>query len=364
MEREFRRQQISSRGIPDYLRDAVQAVSLTKGAYEAFKGGYKMALKQNSKNKILSNDKMAYQKKKSTMPRKTRKGRSSKSQTKKSQSVTALSKRVASLSKSVKSDQAYHTHKWVNTYSQTSSVGQCSHVEYTMPVSSIETLIANLRYYNPSVPGTLTTANPSTGTYSRQVHVKNINHSIELFNNYQVPAFVRAYLVKPKGDTGIAPLTYYANGITDQVITGGNATTERLYLTDINVFKEQFSCKLLKAKYMPPGSYMSVSYNTGEFDYDPALYDEHTLAYQAKYKNHAIIIRIQGFVGHDSVVTTEHNMLACGVDVQQSFVAKIVYDAGVNLDDIYVTDSRDSAFTNGGLISSKPVADNIGYSLA
>jgi len=276
---------------------------------------------------------------------------------------TNIVKQVKDLTKLVKSDQAFHTHKLTTSYRLISGVGACAHNTYNFNISSIETLSAQLRYYNPSVPGTLTTADPNTGTYSRQVHFMNVSNSLHVANNYQVPAEVRAYLCIPKGDTSIGPTTYYANGITDQVITGGDATTLDIYLTDIDVLKSQYSVKLLKKKVLMPGSTMDVIHNTGSFDYDPSVYDSHTVTFQPKFKNHCLVLRVQGVLGHDTTAD-EQNVLASGIDIEHRLVARISYDAGSNLNDIYITNNRDATFTNGGVISSKPVSDNIGYSVA
>lgn len=285
--------------------------------------------------------------------------------TKKKPFSKSIVKKVNELTKAVKADQAYHTYKKFYAYQRLASVGKCDHYEWDANGAvNLEASVANLRYYDPSAPATLTTANASTGSYSRQVHFKNIYSRMDVMNNYQIPCKVKIYLVKPKGDTTILPLTYYENGITDQVISGGNRETAGIFLTDIDVFNEQYSAKVMKDVILQPGASISVSHSSGSFDYDPSLFDSHTLYYQTKFKNFHWIIRIEGLIGHDTTVSTEVGILQAGVDVNHYEKYEIVYDAGVNLNDIYVSDNRDTSFTNGGVVSNKPIADNQSYSVA
>lgn len=316
------------------------------------RGGYR-----SSSSKKPSSKKYSQQKNGSTVYKKTYR--------KAYRKKTTLRKQVKTLKKAVESDNAHHTYKQVQTGTFSSAVGLCNHDSLTINTAgNIEGYCANLRYFNPATPGTLTTANPATGTYSSKIHFDNVYSKLMLRNNYQVPVKVKVYLVKPKGDTNINPHTYYSNGITDQVIGGGDETTPTIYLNDIDVFKEQWSIKVLKDVVLDAGAWCEVKHSTGKFDYDPSLFDSHTVAYQPKFKSAVFMIRLEGVLGHDTTVTTEHTNLAGQVDYMRTTVAKITYDAGVNLNDIYISDGRDASFTNGGVVSSKPVADNIGYSLS
>lgn len=277
----------------------------------------------------------------------------------------SMKAKVKQIEKNLKADQAYHTYKSLYDTSLLSTVGECNYTEIAgITASFLEGAMSNLRYYNPSAPGTLVTANASTGTYSRQVHIKNVNATCILRNNYQIPCRIRIYAVTPKGDTNISPLTYYENGITDQVISGGDRNTAGLYPTEIEVFKEQWTVKTLKNILLQPGKETKVSYNSGSFDYDPSVYDSHTLAYQKKFKSFVLFARIEGVLGHDTAVVNENALMSCGVDIDHHIKVQFIYDAGVNLNDIYISDVRNSSFTNGGVITSKPVADNIGYSVS
>lgn len=275
-----------------------------------------------------------------------------------------LKKQVKEIKKSLKADQAYHTYKHLIATDLDCAVGKCNHTQTgTITTSLLETAMANLRYYNPSVPGTLTTADASTGTYSRLVHIKNISQSLTVRNNYITPCKYRIYRVDVKSDTNIAPLSYYQNGVSDQVLPAStwDETTSGIYLTDIDTFNQQWSTKVLKSGVLEAGKEITARFSTGSFDYDPSLVDSHNLAYQKKYKASAFMIRIEGVLGHDTVAD-QQTTLSCSVDFYLQQKIEFIYDAGTNLNDIYIDNDMGTTFTNSGVISNRPVVDNQAYS--
>lgn len=312
------------------------------------------------KNKILS---------KSIMPGKTRfprkvysktSGKKSYPSKKKRTKKTSLTKQVKEIKKSIKADQARHTYKATYKNRIIANPGGCEHESVNVGgVSRLEEYIANLRYYDPSNPGTLVTASGATGTFSRNIHFKNINSRLEVRNNFLVPCKVKVYLVMPKSDTTIAPLTYYNNGIDDQVISTADETTPLLHLTDITMFNQQYKAKLVKSKYLLAGQEFSVSHNTGAFNYDPALTDSHTLEYQPKFKTAVWTIRVEPVLHHDTIVSTEIGLGYGAVDTVAFVKAEILYDAGTPLDDIYLSEGRTTTFTNAGVTSVSSIPDNI-----
>lgn len=272
---------------------------------------------------------------------------------------------LAQVRKIVEADQATHTYKSITRSGAGCAIGECSHTDWTVnTISDIETAIANFRYYNPADPANLTTASAATGTYSRLIHMRSVYGKLEIRNNYQVPCKVKVYLVKPKGDTNIAPVTYYNNGITDQVLgfASPDHTTPGLNLSDIDVFKDQWSIKVLKDVILEAGAQTTVSHSVQNIEYDPSLADAHTVAYQTKWKNFGFIIRIEGVIAHDTTAGNELSTLQARVDVFKTVKFVFNYDAGTSLNDIYLVDARPTAFTNGGVITNKPIADNQDYS--
>lgn len=341
---------------------ALVALGISGGAYNYFK------------NKILGTNTM-YRPKRPAFGRRRRTRRSTKkkqykgSKTRKSRKTfrrtkPSLRKEVKQIKRQLNADSARHVYKQMVANQLVCTLNA---VNYTysdvITCSNLETFASQLRYYDPAVPGTLVTAPGGTGTFQRELYFKSVSCSVDVRNNYQVPVKVKVYLCKPKGDTNIAPTTYYTNSITDQLIGGGGLTTPGVYPTDLVAFTSQWSIKCLKDVTLDAGAYFTVSHKVGPFRYDPSLVDSHALEYQPKYKSFAIMFRVEGVVGHDTAAA-QYTTLPAGIDYSLTNRAEIIYDAGVILDDIYVSNLRSGTFTNGGVVTNKPIADNQGYSLA
>lgn len=323
------------------------------------------------KNKILPTNTMAYPRRPRTRRSSTAKKykrkakRSRKAKTKRySRPKTSLKKKVQQISRQLNSDRARHVYKYIHAWDLASAINGVNYASQDFCTGTqIEGFMANLRYYDPSVPGTLVTASGATGTYQREIFFKNVHATCEVRNNYQVPCKVKIYLVQPKGDTNISPTTYYNNSITDQLIGGGSVVTPAIYPTDLNAFMAQWKCKCIKDVYLDAGATVIVQHSTGSFKYDPALFDSHNLDYQNKFKTFSFLIRLEGVIGHDTTAD-QQTTLDASVDMQFNARAEILYDAGINLDDIYLSNNRAATFTNSGVVSNKPIADNQAWSKA
>lgn len=274
-----------------------------------------------------------------------------------------LKSKVNALTKKVKADQAYHTRKTRAFDRLVCAVDSVNHADFgQFQTSSIESDIANLRYYDPATPGTLVTANAATGTYSRDVHISSTYHKLNLCNNYEVPCRVTVYYCGVKEDTSQNMGTVYAAGITDQVVTSADQTEPLIFPFELDMVKSLWRQIKTKTRILQPGQEMTCTYSTGSFDYEPAVVDTHNLNFQRNYRGFQWFVRVEGVTGHDSAVTTEQGTLQAGVDACAERIVRITYDAGVNLNDISFNDQA-AGFTNGGVISNKPANDNQSFSL-
>lgn len=137
-----------------------------------------------------------------------------------------------------------------------------------------------------------------------------------------------------------------------------------MYLTDSKQLTDLWKVQKKAKALLQPGDELVFVYSTDPFTYDPATADSHNELYQKGLKGFSIDALIQGVIGHDTSAD-EQGLLACGVDYEVELTWKVEYDAGgASLDYIYMGASGYDAFTNGGVISSKPVSDNLGYSVA
>ncbi len=268
---------------------------------------------------------------------------------------------IRAMKKHMNHDMGTHTYRKRDVGELVSVQAQNAHASVTINnTTNLEVAMAGFRYYNPAVPGTLTTADASTGTYSREIFIKDIRSRILVRNNYLIPVKIRIYCLGPKDDTNIAPLTQYTSGMADQ----GNPSTlsPLIHLTDSDLFNDTWNILSSKATTLGPGREFSVSHGTGEFYYDPSVADTHTVQYQKKWKAFVWVIRIEGTLQHPNDGTNEYAIGVGGIDfyIDSKFVFN--YDAGVNLNDFTILDNSDATFSSGtGVCTNMPISDNQSY---
>lgn len=277
---------------------------------------------------------------------------------------TSLTKQVKAIQKELKTNQGTLVYKEIATGRAVQpSVNQQTLTPLTqITMGSYETVLGELRFFNPAVPGTLTQGSGASGTYDRNYHFKSVYSKVSLVNNYQIPVRVKLYCCMPKEDTNIIPITAFSNGLAD--VGNPSLTSPYVDLTESPQFNKLWKIVKSYKKVLMPGQVMKSSINSKDVMYNPSIFDSHALDYQRKYKTLNWFVRITGVLAHDTVVTTEQSLAPCGLDFITQTIYTVEYDAGVDLKFIVIADTSDAAFTNGGVVSSKPVADNIGYSQA
>lgn len=279
---------------------------------------------------------------------------------KKSTTIASISKKLRKIQRHVNNEQATHTHRRLDISQLIAPAYVVTYGDYDKGnLTSLHLACAALRYYNPGT-NALVTNDAGAGTYNNEVLI-TVSRKLVIRNNYQVPANIQVYSQTPKVDTSIAPYQACVNGLADQ---GGVAITSPLvYYSDSEENKAYWYSKKLKDMIIQPGQQVMVSHQTKEFPFDFSNADTHALQYQKKLGAHVFTVRLQGVFGHDSVAAAEVATLSAGLDIAQYVTYKIVYDAGKSLSDFSISNNQ-STFTNGGLVSNKPVSDNQAYSVA
>jgi len=225
----------------------------------------------------------------------------------------------------------------------TDAVNECELVGTSgSSITKLETVISNLRYFNPATPGTYTTVDFTSGSQSKSIRVK-LYSKINLRNNYVVPAKVDIYCVIPKVDTSISAVTAISNGFAD--IGGVDIDSSLMYPTDSPQFNQVW--KIVKHTHftLKAGGERTMNFSKPYFDYDPSLYDTHTELYQKNYGGHQYVIRVTGVLAHDSAVSTEEGFSKAGVDYTVVTTYTCRYAAGADIKYIIVNDGADT-FTN------------------
>lgn len=275
--------------------------------------------------------------------------------------LSKLRRKVDKIARALESERATHTHRERLTFRILANPNEATYTSNSAlgTVSALEGMMSNLRYFNPAT-NTMVTADPSVGDYQRDILIKSLVYNTKVSNNYQIPCELRIYAMRPRADTNVTPAQYFQQGLADQ----GNPSvvSPLVYPSDCEILQEQWKVVKSAKKILYPGQSLNLSHSLKEFQYDFSHVDTHATDYQERYNGFSFAYRLEGVLGHDTV-QDEQGQLQAGVDVQIDTKVVFEYDAGKDIHDITVNDVSDS-FTNVGVVSSKPVSDNLFFSVA
>lgn len=274
---------------------------------------------------------------------------------------TRLLQRVAKLERSQNDSLSKLVYKYDDKDTLRPTVGQATYgYKDAVGTTAIELALAQLRFFDPSAPGTLITASLATPTFSQKIYVSAYASCI-IKNNYQVPCVVTYGVAFPKEDTSITPNAARSNGLTD--VGNPDPASTLISYKDSPQFRDLWACKLI-SKQLKAGETLIMKHGQKPFTYDPALQDSHSQTYQKTTKSAVFLYRCQGILGHDTAVTTEQGMMPAGIDVYISTTYYISYNSGgAAVKTIVLNESASQSFTNGGVISQL-VVDNQSYSIS
>lgn len=230
--------------------------------------------------------------------------------------------------------------------------------------TSIEAALAQMRFYNPATPGTLTTSDLTSGTNSKAARVSAKGY-ILLANNYQVPVVATLYCIAPKTDHSINSTSAIDGGLADSSAGPLTSTSITVKPSDSLQFRDLWKVLKKKTVVLKPGKTLRMSYSTKEFMYDPSYVDSQTASYQPRNQSRSWLVMLKGVLGHDISDTTQQAFMVGGVDIVNYTQLHVRYNAGIKMT-YFVEESSglDTAFTNSGVVSEQPVADNIAYSVS
>lgn len=236
----------------------------------------------------------------------------------------------------------------------------------TFPINSADTyarVLSGLKYYNPSNPSTLITADASTGSYSKDFLVKSLYSKLTVRNNFQTDCTATVYLCVVKTDTSQTPLGSWNDGIDTDAGSVTSTTELAQYPSDFDVFNSTWRIEKSVRKDLSPGQSFECSHSLKDLEYDPALINEEDAVYKKNDKSSAWLVVVHGTISHDTAVNNKVGYAPSGIDMVQSSTWKVEYNAGVNLS--YVDSVNDLSIpTNTYVQSHQPKPDNIGYSVA
>lgn len=225
--------------------------------------------------------------------------------------------------------------------------------------AQIETVLAQCKYFNPSVPGTLIVGNPSGGTYQRNILVESVTLKLRYRNNYIVPCRLVVYKSDVRDDTSHSPVSAWTSGLVDG--TNLTAITDlNQYPTDYNLVNDLWKLKKICDVVMQPGQERVLTYNSKAYEYDPSVYDSHNFAYQKSNRAGGLLSIVRGCVAREIALPDNIGRAGCGLSVEISNIYKIKYSAGINITYTHVLNTY-NAMATGALVTNKPISGNQTY---
>lgn len=237
-----------------------------------------------------------------------------------------------------------------------------NYIPYT--VANLKAVLAQLKYYDPANPGTLTTANGETGTYARKFLFKKGFMSATFRNSYQTGCTLTVYLCTAKDDSSSGPKTAWENGIQD----ASNMTDTSdigTFPSDSSAARELWSWKKLKQVHLNPGQSTTCTYTVPSFQVDPSVDD---LQNEAIIPSHggcpAFCFVVKGDTGHAGDGTNYVTALAAGVDVTYKTTYTVEYSAGVNIKYFHTVNGMSAGFGASVGVEGMHITDNQVYTAA
>lgn len=261
-------------------------------------------------------------------------------------------RRISYLKKRLDNNEATITHRSrVTDAVLVAGFNQCTYSNGAgSQKSSIETAISVLKFFDPSAPSTLQDVNYNSGTFQKQILIKN-SSVITFRNNYSVPVKLELWICRPKADTDQAPVNAITNGFAD---IGGLAITDPLSKPlDSFILRDLWTLKKKKKVILQPGQSCTSYHSEKPFSFDTSLVDTHNLSYIKQFKANSWLYRVEGVLAHDSVADQQGHQKA-GVDLTLDKTFVIKYDAGIDLNFVITSNSSDG-FSN---VPNTTVLDN------
>ncbi len=298
-------------------------------------------------------------------PKQSSRRQNKRSEAKQSRQVHKLTKQVRNIYKSQCDGESVFKFREINAISLKSLTGKQNVLTWGNPnfIAPIEVVLSQVPFFDPQNPAVLTTTDFNAGTYGKEMKIDSITSSIELINNYQSLADLTIYLCTIKTDSALSAHAAWQASVTDE----SNLTNEDdlgQYPTDYSLVNNLWNLKRVFKGVLQPGERVSKSHTVKDICYDPSDTDSQALTYQKRLKSFQYLCVLTGKCGHDTVAN-EQGILPAGLDcfINNSYIIK--YDAnGARMDRVVVSNLTPTAFTNSGVQSAKPEADNQGYSVA
>lgn len=277
----------------------------------------------------------------------------SKAKQKTTDRIATVERRLTTVSKAAYSDLSKHIYRNAAVGEVNCLQNQSNYLSVSgMGQAFVDLALTSVKFFNPSVPGTLTNVDLEALTRYQKIHFSKVYHKLTVRNNYVTPAYVKVYQCVPRIDTSDSPTTCYTAGLTD--VGAPSAVSPNVYITDSPNFNVQWKIRKSVRKVLQAGQEITMSYSEKPFDYDPSDTDAEPHTFGRRHRSCVYAILVCGRPAHDSVVTTQHGLCDAGVDYEIVRHLEVSYNSGgVPITNIEIVDGYDS-FSNSSQVSNKP----------
>lgn len=272
-----------------------------------------------------------------------------------------LKKQLKEVKRLAESDMGTHIHR-IREITEQNSGDNLQNVSFhsAFDADLCKTVVAQLRYYNPTSPSTLTVADSGAATYQREFYFKRSHSRITLRNNYRVPCLATVYECRPRADTDIDPNTVMSSGLADLSNVSNNSPL--VFPHDVIALTDLWRVKRRKRVLLDAGKQCSVSMAAGPYQFDPSLFQLHDLKYMTRFKAGTWLVIIQGVPAHGTS-TDVQGIAQSGVEVMVDNTYRVKYPAGADIQFVFITDNSDS-FSSAAVVTNKPISSNQSFGQA
>lgn len=279
--------------------------------------------------------------------------------------IKQIKKQIRDLKKDVKEGQTtfkYRSRTTNSMIADNDTVIQNS--SFGLSYGTFAYILQYLQYFDETT-GSFVTRSFFDGSGTRSAFIKYFSTAVDFKNNYQVPCKVSVYLCTPKSDTDQdLILNYNANVIQNCISVGGVVASANplIYVTDSDIINDQWNIKKMKEHYLEPGQCGSAFHSVSDIHFQR---NSDVTLYQRSLKCFSLLLRVEGgkrSLGHKDDNASIVGYSKCGIDWSRNDKMIVEYEGGQTADRIFVDYTKN--LTVDPVVSSKPVADNIKYSVA
>lgn len=269
------------------------------------------------------------------------------------------------------------TRKWIDSGQIGTTIGKTNQATFnSMTAADLALLGAYMQYLDP-VTGLVAFNALAVSTYDLRLMVR-YHYSIAFKNNGQSPLrmIVSKYKCVSACQSGHDREGEHAAWMDGQTQLYGSALGTKVTDPDIPALSIAASDSYASTKWAPAGR-KTVSLDAGQtyfckltspwFEYSTQEQDDHAAdLWRPALLSQCFVVEVHGGMGHDTVTGGEVSYLQALVDYVMYKTISVRYDGGLERS-LYLYGGNSSsfvtsAFTTAGVSSSKPVADNIGFS--